>query len=453
MERSEEVMLIKVSAQLNNNKFYHVKVDTTSGRITKRYGRVGTTGQTHTEVVSPGSAKRRFDSIVREKTRKGYKPTEVVLDNDKEDTNRKLRQIAKKTLVSSQHVGNRELEALIDQLVAINAHEIIQESGGLLSVSTEGVIRTPLGLLRASAITQAQTLLDEMEKAPEDELLRLLEQYLSLVPQKVASKRGWHTTFFNEKNTFASQREFLKQLQDSLSWFEQQKQAKANSDQADDEDLAKQYRSLFRMNIAPLDMSNPEDKKLFDEINDLYRNSRNHRHPSRHLRLKRVFVLTDPVHDEEFARTAKAVGNVKRLWHGTRAFNLLSIFRKGMVIPPPNAMNVTGRMFGDGVYFSDQSTKALNYATSHAPGMRRVNGFDSPNFFMLLADVAMGHEFRPKRFPTYSDLQHVYTGRSRWGKPYNSINVKGGTCGVLNNEMIVWEPKQIRLRYLCEFEA
>ena len=65
------------------------------------------------------------------------------------------------------------------------------------------------------------------------------------------------------------------------------------------------------------------------------------------------------------------VGNVQELWHGTRAGNLLSILRAGFTIPPANAPHVTGRMFGNGVYFSDQSTKSLNYRLRNGAASER----------------------------------------------------------------------------------
>ena len=53
------------------------------------------------------------------------------------------------------------------------------------------------------------------------------------------------------------------------------------------------------------------------------------------------------------------IGNVMELWHGTRVENVLSILKGGLIIPKSSAGHVTGRMFGDGVYFSDQSTNPL----------------------------------------------------------------------------------------------
>jgi poly [ADP-ribose] polymerase len=74
---------------------------------------------------------------------------------------------------------------------------------------------------------------------------------------------------------------------------------------------------------------------------------------------------------------------------------------------------------------------------------------------MLLADVAMGWEFQPNRrgltrFDSAA-LNAAHHGSDDKGRKYNSISVKGGTCGVLNNEMIVWNTNQVNVRYLCEF--
>jgi poly [ADP-ribose] polymerase len=72
---------------------------------------------------------------------------------------------------------------------------------------------------------------------------------------------------------------------------------------------------------------------------------------------------------------------------------------------------------------------------------------------MFLNDVVMGHEFRPK-FWNAESLNKAHKGKGRIsGKPFHSINVQGGTCGVLNNEIIVWDTDQINIKYLCEFAS
>ena len=160
------------------------------------------------------------------------------------------------------------------------------------------------------------------------------------------------------------------------------------------------------------------------------------------MRLDEVYeiVPTDKAETARWQELADRHGNVRRLWHGTADPNLVSILHRGLVVPPARGsggFHITGRMFGDGVYLSDQSSKALNYAT----GFWRGAGSVRPS--MLLADVVMGHELRPRSRTGIASKMR--TGR------YQSISVRGGTCGVLNNEMIVQNPDQIALRYLCVF--
>jgi poly [ADP-ribose] polymerase len=94
-------------------------------------------------------------------------------------------------------------------------------------------------------------------------------------------------------------------------------------------------------------------------------------------------------------------------------------------------------MFGNGVYFSDQSTKSLNYAAGYWDGKA-----SDERCYMFLADVAMGRPWHPDR-----------TGASV--KPpagYDSVYARGGKDRVLNNEMIVYRTSQVNLKHLVEFE-
>ena len=146
--------------------------------------------------------------------------------------------------------------------------------------------------------------------------------------------------------------------------------------------------------------------------------------------------------------------HTRELWHGTSAGNVLSILRTGLICPPASASayNTTGRMFGDGIYFSDQSTKSLNYAIGSAPGQRGRSAIGG-NPMMFLADVVMGRECRSDA-TTYGSalVTRSRTGTDSKGRNFDSIFVLGGHCGVRNNEMIVWRTEQIKLTHLCEFQ-
>ena len=82
--------------------------------------------------------------------------------------------------------------------------------------------------------------------------------------------------------------------------------------------------------------------------------------------------------------------------------------------------------FADGAFeFPEGSTKTFSEYAAHLAG----TAFDS-----LIA-----HRAR--------------TTKNKFGKPWNSINVRPGHGGARNHEAIVWNTNQIRVRYLCEFDS
>jgi poly [ADP-ribose] polymerase len=108
--------------------------------------------------------------------------------------------------------------------------------------------------------------------------------------------------------------------------------------------------------------------------------------------------------------------------------------KNGYIIPKASgSIAITGRMFGDGIYFSDQSTKSLNYASGYWGGGR------SQRCFMIFNDVAMGREHIPR-----SSIRSIPRG-------YDSCFAKAGQSGVMNNEMIVYRTSQVKPTFLCEF--
>lgn len=454
----DEAMLIMVSAGNNNNKFYHVTLSDT-GTVTKRYGRVGVEGVVRTESTGrPG-----FDKAVREKTKKGYKATNIVSESSASVKNDNLSDIAKKVLIGEGGT-NSVLEELVDTLVRLNNHDILETSGGLIKVNSEGLMTTPLGLINQNSINAARSILTTLEHTPvsQPQFVPKLEEYLSLIPQKVGSKRGWYETFFNDENTFASQQEFLKQLSESLALREERKKAAAEAEAASgstEDELAKKYENLFKLRVSLL-----EDEKEFARINKLFEAGKSvHHRASVNHKLKRVFVLQDDDALEAYEEAKKRLGNVKTLWHGTRANNVLSILRRKLFVPPisGSGIQIQGRMFSDGVYLAPifagpleeygkrgkpapipgGSTKSLNYSVGgvwdRAPRDSRC--------FMFLTESVLGKEFSPDSRYGYNDNRIQRSGK------YDSIHAYAKRTGLMNDEVVIWNTEQISMRYLCEF--
>lgn len=422
-------MLVKVDTSANSNKFYEVILDEANSTVRTRWGRVGADGQRKTL----RGGRDLYNRTIASKRSRGYSPVDVVAAGSKASRTDEVRRASHAGLAAKGSESDVRLTALIDHLVAKNAHEILSTSGGQIKV-VNGQVTTPVGLLSELAIAQARAVLTRIEStsAPADRV-RLLEQYLAMVPQKVGARGGWHEAFLTDAALLAQHR-FLDQLASSVQFA-----AKQSTADGDDQVPA----GLFRMRMSIMEDTDPR----FAEITDRYTETANANHGAvATMRLKRVYILHDEASRFDEARS---VGNVRWMWHGTRAFNVLSILSKGLFCPPATASNVTGRMFGNGLYLSEQSTKSLNYAR----GVWDARGYDN-RCFMMLAEVAMGVEYRPTS-STGNDWSGVHSGQvrhPRYGR-YDSVNLKAGTCNVRNHEAVVWNADQIALRYLCEFES
>lgn len=427
----KESMLILVSAAANSNKFYHVTL-AEDGTVTKRYGRVGVAGVTNIE----RTGLKGYQTIINQKIRKGYTETAVVSDYTPNQKFGDISSIAKVALLGKEQT-NSVLENLVDTLVRLNNHDIFEASGGLIRVTNEGIITTPLGLIDKSSIADAQRILGKLEltSSGRPEFINLLEEYLRLIPQKVGSKRGWHENFFDKDNTFLKQRELLKQLSESLALRESR--VKASQNEKSEGDAAADYEKLFQLKINVLD-----DQKEFDRINRLYESQKSQYHASSKLNLKRVFVLEDAQGKEAYEIAKAKLGNERDLWHGTRAGNVLSILRKKLICPPISGttIRIQGRLFGSGVYLGPAS-KSLNYSY----GGVWDSGPRDNTCFMFLTSTVLGKEHHPQGRNGHGDDRAQRSGK------YDSIHARAKDTGLMNDEYIVWKTEQISMRYLCEF--
>ncbi|XP_074826599.1 poly [ADP-ribose] polymerase 2 isoform X5 [Natator depressus] len=149
------------------------------------------------------------------------------------------------------------------------------------------------------------------------------------------------------------------------------------------------------------------------------------------------------------------------LWHGSRLGNWVGILSQGLRVAPPEAP-VTGYMFGKGIYFADMSSKSANYC--FASRQRNVG-------LLLLCEVALGEcqelleaNAEARKLPPG---KHSTKGLGKLAPaPANSVMLDGAAVplgpavetGVTNphgytlnyNEFVVYDPGQVRMRYLLQ---
>jgi poly [ADP-ribose] polymerase 2/3/4 len=408
----------------NNNKFWNIH-ELSDNSCSIQWGRVGSIGQTQIKsFASQLNASSFFESKCRQKESKGYHRLKVLTGSGVVITpapNREVAAIAAKQIeTDSPHT----LE-LVKRLADANVHNVLS-STQLVYDTSRGTFSTSLGIITEDAIDDARELLGKMaghiqrREFNATDYIELLNGYLRLVPQKVGRKID-PQSLYPDLEAIRKQNEILDSLEASL---------KLVIDRTDEMARPREMK-LFEARLKLV-----EDCTLIDRIRRFYRSTRQGIHVSNRLDVKMVYEVEIKSMKEAFESYGRKVGNVMELWHGTRVSNLLSILKSGFVIPPSNAPHCTGRMFGNGVYFSDQSTKSLNYSFGY------WGGAQDRNCFMLLNDVAMGRCYVPK-----------FWSQTFPKKRYDSTFAKAPWSGVINNEMIVYDTRQINPKYLVEFST
>ena len=402
----------------NNNKFWNIRLYS-DGTCETHWGRVGENGQ---RKIFPAYSEIAFDSKCREKERSGYRPQKTLGNGaGSVATNDRLAEAAAEQI----ETGCPETLKLVTYLARVNVHRIL-EATTLHYDTSRGTFSTPLGIVTKDGIAEARTLLGQIggfvhqADWSNEAFLPLLNDYLMLIPQNLGRVKIDAPALFPDLTAVQAQSSILDSLEASL-------QTVLSAPENPEE---KPVPKLFEARLQLVD----EERELARVRRKFAATSQQMHAACAHLEVKRVFRVEIGSMARAYAETAKAVGNVQELWHGTRAGNLLSILKSGFVVPPQNAPHCTGRMFGNGVYFSDQSTKSLNYAHGYWSGQRE------DTCFMFLCDVAMGRSYTPKNWQEKFPLAG-----------YDSTFAKAGVSGVANNEMIVYSTDRINPRLLIEF--
>ena len=427
----KEAKYIKADYKNNNNKFWYIYLYDDFSVVTE-YGRVGKSPQSTTN--NHGSmyqAENYFESKCREKEkgRNGeipYRLLNVVSNNSSAGTitiKEDLASIAEKQI---QH--DPDTIALIRHLAKVNIHNIISNTKITYNADS-GLFSTPCGIVTASTITDARNILSKIGANVASGSVRtemhgsLINDYLMLIPSDLGMKRFDPAILYKGQEDLQKQNDILDSLEASLNSV---LAGTVKIDQTQKQDAPQPV--IFNTKLVKI-----TDENIVRLITQKYKSTKKSMHTCYHLNVKDVYEVKIKGMEDNFNRVKNKINNVMELWHGSSSANLLSIMKGGLIIPPSNAGYCTGRLFGNGIYASETSTKAAGYSYGYWSGQTH------DRFFVFLLDMAMGKCY----YPTSSYDNFPVPG-------YDSTYVRPNTCNVKNNECIVYNISQVNLKYLVE---
>lgn len=421
----EHRKFVFVCNNLNSNKTWEVLLYDNDD-VEVKYGRIGKSLQSK---LHAKAGRKKLESLIHDKTRPSdhydggcYREIETLdVANDAASSTTTSKSQLKKLAV--EQIATCPLtQKLISFFSEINAHNIYQATGGKIAYDTSaGTFRTPVGIVTRTNVDAARKLLDNIADFIQQHqfgkpFVTAMEDYLMLIPQDVGRKfdpRG----FCGDIAGVQRQSSILDALEASIA-------AVISASGTKQTEVTPQ---LFHVKVQV-----EEDKKILGEIISFFNKGRKHGHVSYKLHLAVAYAVDMPAMQAAWDKDGSKLSNIWRLWHGTKASNCLSLLKQGFIIPPATASHVCGRAFGNGVYFSDASTKSLNYATPY------WGGKDEGRYFMFYNWVAMGKYYKPTS---------TFSGGCEPG--YDSTYEDGRVFQ--NSEMIVYRTSQILPTHLVEF--
>ncbi len=400
---TQKQMLNYANLGENSNKFYYLEIQEGTGqyshRVFTRYGRVGRNEiQEGRYFNSFWAARECFDELIAKKTAKGYRLIDLEGEAPTVRTRIKtpppdLKIIPDKTL----------------RLVAKFYHEAI----GFVT----GSIETPLGKISANQVAKGYRILDEIEhmlNQSSQSFEYLSNDFYSIIPVIFGNRVDKQKMLINSFQKLMERREMLDVMN---SIVDAQKNLNAT--------IEEKYKSLN----ATIE---PASKEESARIKKFITSSQS---PHHHFNIKTldVFTVKNMVGHDQFNPFKVST---RELFHGSRNCNMLGIMQHGLKIKPSAAIH-TGSMFGEGIYFADQSSKSANYCWGFGSSDQSLD-----TNFLLVCEVATG------KIKEFTDPQYCLKSAPRG---FNSVMGKRGSS-LLHDEFIVYRENQAQITHIVEFQ-
>ncbi|EIW86354.1 PARP-domain-containing protein [Coniophora puteana RWD-64-598 SS2] len=483
-----DAMLNQTEVGSNKNKFYVIQVLHPAGNDNQcfmftRWGRVGERGQSKSNpLTSPTGAVSDFKKQFRAKSGVAWESRHGMVagkgkytwlersfedeSDDKKDDNAEMKD-SPPIAASKLHPNIQTFCNFIFNARLIDA---------TLSSMNYDANKLPLGKLAKNTILQGFAALKRLAEAidqPNGDLAKsmgglanacqeLTSQYYSIIPHVFGRTRP---TVINNAVALKKELDLVDALGDMQISHEVLNTAlKLDEDGNLVNPVDSQYASLGLTSMDPVDQGTSEFARLAAYVRDTHGETHSNISASivNAFRVERA-TETEAWNNAGFDKLA--AGERMLLWHGSRSTNFAGILSQGLRIAPPEAP-VTGYMFGKGVYFADIMTKSANYCHSYLSdniGVMLLCEVAAKPFLELndssytadadckaakkLATKGVGRTQPTEWEDAAAALNHPELGGCHipQGKPSN-VNPDG--AWLQYNEYIVYDPAQIRLRYL-----
>lgn len=390
---SKYAYLVMVTGE-NNNKYYEMKWDGISSNFDVTYGRNESTA---TKVSYPIS---QWEKKFQEKVKKGYKDkthiksvTEVTTHAP--EAEEKLSKIEDSKVELFIELMQRYTKNLVSKTYKVKYQDVTQ-----------------------AQVDNAQKFIDRLRKTDKKDVTSLnnllLELYME-IPRYMGNVKDYLMPNINLDKTLQQEQDNLDAMAAQVAMYQKQQTPKKA-----DKKQKKETKTLLDL----LGVKMKEVKVVPQEVKDLVNQVNRHR-------VEALFEATKPFEDERFDKWMATQKNkqTKLVYHGTKNVSVIPIIEQGLKIRPSGNFQFTGKVYGDGNYFSEEYTTSIGYA-----------GYDADKV-MLIYEVHVGN---PYTYGSYPSLNLRYSELQKHG--YDCTYLKGS--GGRQQMVIAYNEPQCKLKYI-----
>lgn len=407
----DDRMLVLVDGEKNSNKRYDIVVNG-DGTFTAYYGRIKDDAGHPTQCKTYPMSK--YDSILRSKLRKGYR--------DVTSFNAAFAKDDAKDIKQKQ----------IDAIESENVRGMIRRLISYADTKVNTTYKVGAETVTDEALDAAKAQIELMRRARTIRAFNTaLTELLVIIPRRITVV---DTALAHSKDDFGK---IIVRESDLLDVLDGQrhliKKQAVTTNATDDIEIVSM---LDILGIRMFDATEEQQAHVMRHLGDRLKG-----------KVNGIYRVQNLATEARFDKWLEEHGNpkVKEFWHGSRNENWVSILQNGLLLNP-NAQ-VTGKMFGSGLYFAPSPSKSFNY-TSYR-GTTWAHGSSDTGVMGLYA-VAYGEPY-----VVYDNHQFSYgfgwNDLQRIAPNNGCVHAKAGRV-LRNDEVIFYNESQTTINYLVEFK-
>ena len=385
--------------------------DNGDGTFTAKWGRIGVTSSEQTYPL------KRWDSIYKEKVKKGYV----------DQTHLFIKQASTTSLAD---ISDSQINALVMLLQGF-ANKSIDSN---YTVDASSVTQAQIDA--APAIIDALSKTVNKKSLEAEEINNELVKLYSIIPRRMGHVQDHLCEPSAEvKDTRVQLKEYLTTEQDTLDVMASQvtsntRQTAATAD----------HKNILELMDIELETVPPNDLS-YKLIQKMMGNEAK--------RLEAVYRVCMYKTEKPYTKHLESAKNkiTQLYWHGSRNENWWSILNSGLQIRPSNAV-ITGKMLGFGIYAADQFNKSYGYTSGSGA---RWTGGGHPVAILGVFEYHMGNSLATKKYESWHQSL-TYKKLQEFGD-YDSLSAYANPGFLYNNEYVVYTEQQVTVRYLVKVKA